>query len=97
MREKTPETGRAAFVVVLVTVALLDGRVTLDGGPDTWPLTGSLLGETFRGPSPLLDVPLIVSDLTLGLRRERVRDSAVPDDDDIATAASARVGECSNP
>jgi hypothetical protein len=95
MRVKMPEMGRVVFVVALVTVALLAGRVVLAGGPDVCPLTGSLLGETLRGASPPMLVLLVASDLTVGLRRERARDSALPDDD-IFMAVSASFGECRN-
>ncbi|KAK4137290.1 hypothetical protein BT67DRAFT_101892 [Trichocladium antarcticum] len=98
-REKTPEIGRAVLVVLPVTVALLDGRVALAGGAGTCPLEGILLGETWRASPPALALALalvlfVVSDKTLGLRRERARDSALPDDDDIPKAASAGVVLC---
>lgn len=82
MRAKTPESGRLGFVEALVTVALLVGRVALLAVVEACPLTGKRLGETLRGPSPL---PVVDSVLTLGLRSERARASALPDvDDDIS-------------
>lgn len=88
MRAKTPDSGRLVFVAV----PLLEGRVVVvaDGAA---PLTGSLLGDTFRWPSPLL---LVVSGLVpgLGFRRERARDRAPLDDADdaILMSASQRIG-----
>ena len=65
-------------------VALLEGRVRPDdaAGPDPEdePLTGSLLGDAWRGPLAVLSPPvmLVVVDelvlvLVLGLRSERAR------------------------
>ena len=81
------------------------------GCPWGCPLTGSLLGEALRGRSPLvaaavevLDVPAVVVVVgvvvlrlatALGLRSERARDSALPDDVGcMAASVSASLCRC---
>jgi hypothetical protein len=69
------------LAVAALVVALLAMRVGLAAvGAETCPLTGSLLGETLRGPSAaVLVLLLVVPDAVLGLRSERERDRALPD------------------